>query len=763
MASTLARFQEALAWQQRGDLAQAEAVCEGLLREQPAFADAWHLRGLLAFQNAQFERGIECIQKSLALNQRQPAALGNIGSALLMLRRPAEALERFDEALRMQAGSAAIFFGRGNALLDLGRSAEALLELDQALCLQPNLAAALSSRGKALHRLQRLDEALTCLDRALSLSPGDFDALFNRGNVLFDLKRHEEALASYDLGLVQQPGHIELLNNRGNVLRELSRYEEAHSSYDRALALKPDLPETISNRGNALLDFNKLGEALACYEAALRIQPDFANALDNQGLGLLLADRPAEAVRSYARLIEIAPGYKSAHSNLLFARSMCCDWSDYERDRAAVIELVIVGKVVQPFPFLSVSQSPALQLECASRFAEDKWGMMQVPQRTGVSHRHERLRVAYVSADLRQHAVAHLMAGVFEQHDRERIETIAIALQPGDPSAFGQRIKNAFGKFFDVTRKSDREVAQLLRDLEVDIAVDLMGFTRWSRPGIFMHRAAPVQVNYLGYAGTLGSPAIDYVLADEVVIPPGEEKWFTEQVVRLPHSYLPNDDRREIAPATTRSLAGLPDSGFVFCAFTAAYKINPPMFGIWMRLLAQAPGSVLWLRTMGPEARANLRREAERRGVSPERLIFAPHVANMGEHLARQSLADLYLDTLPYNAHSTACDALWAGVPVLTCAGQGLAARAAASALTAAGLTELITESAREYEDLALQLARHPDRLRDVRARLAQNRSAAPLFDTARFSRHLEAAYFTMHQRAMRGEAPAAFAAGASR
>jgi len=403
-----------------------------------------------------------------------------------------------------------------------------------------------------------------------------------------------------------------------------------------------------------------------------------------------------------------------------------------------------------------------MQLRCARRFVDGILGSARDPTWARGTYRHERLRIAYVSADLRQHPVAHLMAGLFEQHDRERVETIGMALQPEDPSAMGQRVKNSFDQFIDVTRHSDRQVVQRLRELEVDIAVDLMGLTRWSRPGIFQQRAAPVQVNYLGYPGTTGLPAIDYLLADEGVIPPGEQPWYTEQIVYLPHSYLPNDNRRRIAPVPNRNAVGLPDVGFVFCAFTAAYKINPLMFDVWMRLLARVSDSVLWLRSMGLEARSNLRREAEHRGVSSERLIFAPHVADMADHLARQSLADLYLDTLPYNAHSTACDALWAGVPVLTCAGQGFASRGAASALAAVGLPELVTQCVEEYETLALDLARRPEFLRSLRVRLAQNRSVSPLFDTVRFCRQLEAAYFTMHERAARGDAATGFAVGES-
>ena len=321
-------------------------------------------------------------------------------------------------------------------------------------------------------------------------------------------------------------------------------------------------------------------------------------------------------------------------------------------------------------------------------------------------------------------------------------------------------MRGAFDRFIEVTERNDRDVARMLRDLEVDVAVDLMGFTEGMRLGIFAHRCAPVQVNYLGYAGTTGAPYMDYLLADEVVVPRGQEQWYSERIVRLPHCYLPNDGRREIGIVPTRAEAGLPEHGLVFCAFTNAFKINPPVFAIWMRLLRNVPGSVLWLRGMAAEARENLRREAQSHGVEPDRLVFAPYAPNMAAHLARQSLADLYLDTLPYNAHSTTCDALWAGVPVLTCMGEGFASRVAASALNAVGLPELVANSLEQYEGKALELAQDPQRLRELRAKLAQQRIASPLFDTAGYCHQLEAAYRAMNQRVLRGEAPAGFAVG---
>jgi predicted O-linked N-acetylglucosamine transferase (SPINDLY family) len=365
-----------------------------------------------------------------------------------------------------------------------------------------------------------------------------------------------------------------------------------------------------------------------------------------------------------------------------------------------------------------------------------------------LSERPKRLRIAYVSSDFREHAIAHLLVGVLEQHDRDRFDVHAVSLQPPTrESAIGARLQRAVAGYHDVSASTDMAAALLLRQLGIDIAVDLNGYTIGGRPGIFGQRGAPVQVSYLGYAGTMGAPFIDYLLADAVVIPAGEERWYSEQVVRLPHCYLPNDDRREIGAPPSRAAAGLPENGLVFCAFTNAYKINPPVFDVWMRLLAAVPGSVLWLKQMGAQAQANLQREARARGVADARLVFAPHVASMAEHLGRQGLADLCLDTLPYNAHSTACDALWAGVPVLTCTARSFASRVAASALTAVGLPELITHSLSEYERRGLELARQPQQLQSLRARLQHNRERAPLFDTAAYTRALEQAFLSMYAR----------------
>jgi predicted O-linked N-acetylglucosamine transferase (SPINDLY family) len=415
------------------------------------------------------------------------------------------------------------------------------------------------------------------------------------------------------------------------------------------------------------------------------------------------------------------------------------------------------GRMVAPFVLLAVSEDPALHLRAARLYTEQKYPPAPRPLWTGERHAHDRIRVAYLSADFHAHATAYLMAELFERHDRARFEWWGISFGPVKSDPMRTRLEGAFDHFVDVTDRSDAEAARLLRALEIDIAVDLKGYTQDCRPGILGHRPAPLQVNYLGFPGTMGADHIQYVIGDAIVTPPEHAPFYTERIVRLPHCYQPNDRKRAIAGRTPpRAELGLPEHGFVFCCFNNNYKITPEFFGVWMRLLREVEGSVLWLLESNAESAGNLRREAAARGVDPARLVFAPH-ALLPEHLARQRQADLFLDTLPYNAHTTTSDALWAGLPVLTCLGQAFPGRVAASLLTACGLADMVVTDLDAYAATALKLARAPRLLQELRERLARNRLAAPLFDTERYARNLEGAYLEMQRRHQAGLPPEAF------
>jgi predicted O-linked N-acetylglucosamine transferase (SPINDLY family) len=718
-------FLEGLALQQKGDLAQAELL----------------------------------YKRALELAPGRPSVMNNLAAVFVELKKYPEAKALCERLLEMNPESETALLNLGNCQLKLGSPGEALLAYDKALGVRPGYADALNSRGGALLELKRLQEALESCERALAIRPDYAEAHNNRGNVLHELKRPGEALASYDRALAIKPDYAEAHYNRGGVLLELTRPGEALASFERALAIKPDYVEALSNRGIALLQLNRTEEALASYDRALAIKPDYAEALNNRSDALLDLGRHEEVIESGKMLLGVKPDYDYARGGLLRARMQCCEWAEYDESIARITDDLRAGKRADtPFNFLAVSGSAADQLRCARIFVADKYPAAAQPVWRGERYRHDRIRVAYLSADLRGHAVAYLIAGLIEAHDRTRFEITAISFGPAEHDEMNARLRSAFDRFIDVRGRSDQDIALLLRELEIDIAVDLQGFTKHCRPRIFAQRAAPVQVNYLGYPGTMGADYIDYIIGDRYVIPPEHHRSYSEKVVYLPDCYQVNDFRRRIAARTpARAELGLPETGFVFCCFNNNHKISPRVFDVWMRLLDKVRGSVLWLLEDNKTVARNLRHEAERRGVAPGRVIFAPRV-RMEVHLARQRLADLFLDTLPYNAHVTASDALWVGLPLVTHLGSAFAGRVAASLLNAVGLGELITFSVEEYEALALKLATGPAMLTDIRAKLARNRTTHPLFDTDRFRRHIESVYVTMWERYQRGEPPASFA-----
>ena len=750
---------QAMELHRQGRLAEAENFYTAILRTKPDHFDALHMLGVIKGQQGNNEASAKLIREALQVSPESPEAFYNLGIALANLGRHEEALACYEQALTLKPDYAEAHNNRAKTLLQLKRHEEALASFDRALAIKPDYAEALRDRGIVLRLLNRHEDALASYDRALALKPDYAEALYNRANMLLELKRYDEALASYDRALAIKPDYAEVLNNRGNVLQALKRYDEALASYDRALAFKPNYADALCNRGRALEELKRHEEALASYDRVLALKPDHADALHNRGNALALLNRREEAIKDFERLLGIDPGCKYLRGKTLHSKMYCCVWDSFEPEAARLAADVQDGKrSTAPFEFLTVSQSLADQLQCSQAFVQDKYPPSSSPVWQGERYRHDKIRIAYLSADFHDHATAYLMAGLFEQHDRSRFETIAISFGSNASGEMRKRLETAFDRFIDVRRKSDREVALLLRALEADIAVDLKGFTTDFRPQILALRPAPIQVNYLGFPGTMGAEYIDYILVDRWIIPEEEQQYYAEKVVYLPDSYQVNDSKRRIGERTpTRAEAGLPETGFVFCCFNNNYKITPFMFDIWMRLLRQVEGSVLWLVEGNAAVVRNLRREAEKRGVAPERLVFAPR-AKPEDHLARHRLIDLFLDTLPYNAHTTASDALWAGLPLVTCLGTTFAGRVAGSLLNAVGLPELITHSLAEYEALALKLARDKKGLMNIRSKLGRNRKTCPLFDTDRFRCNIEKAYVTMWERHQRGEPPASFA-----
>lgn len=639
-----------------------------------------------------------------------------------------------------------------------GRNETAIDVLGKAIKLNDQIPDLHSGIAEALQLLGRFDEAITHYRQALALDPNYVEALYNSANVFLKLRRYDEALANYDRVLAIVPDFAQALNNRGSTWLELGYFDKALADYDRALAIEPKFVHALGNRAAALTELQQPEEALASCDRALAIGAD-VTALANRGNAFFELRRYAEAAKDFERLLLVDPDYPYAQAKALYYRLLNCDWTDYGPAAASIVGNVAAGKrAAIPYMFLNIGGSANAQISCATIFSKDKYPALGHAIWNGERYRHAKIRIAYLSADFRQHPMAYLMVGVFQAHDKSRFETIALSFGPNPEDEFRKRLENSFDRFIDVRTKNDRDLAQLIGELEIDIAVDLMGYTNNSRPGILTFRPAPVQVNFLGYAGTMGADHIDYILADQFVIPEDARSFYTEKIVYLPDSYYPAGFEWAISEdVPTRAEAGLPETGFVFCCFNQLWKIAPPIFDIWMRLLLQEEGSVLWVAEDNAAALRNLRQEAECRSVAPERLVFAPRV-KLDDYLARLTLADLFLDTLPYNAHTTASDALRAGLPVVTCAGSSFAGRVAGSLLHAVGLPELITNTLEDYEALALKLARDQSLLAQIKAKLTQNRQSFPLFDARRFCRHIESAYHTMWERYQRGESPANFA-----
>lgn len=643
-----------------------------------------------------------------------------------------------------------------------GRLEDAERLYREALANNPKDANALHLFGVLKGQRADFEAAADLIGRSIALEPKNPMAFYNRGNAQRELKRLDEALMSFDRALAMMPAHVEAWTNRGTVLQELGRSADALASFDRALALTPLHVTALFNRANALRHLKRHDEALASYDRVLGLKPDHAEAHDGRGVLLQELRRYPEAFAAYDTAYRLDPTLKYVQGRRLHVKMTMCEWSNLDAERAELAALAEAGgNPSEPFEFLCLSSSADAQLRCARAFADDRYPVRRAW--SGGQHAHRKIRLGYVSGEFREQATAFLMAGVYECHDRDRFEVCAIATGPNDFSPMRTRLEQAFDRFYDVSGETDRTIAERIRAEEIDILLNLNGYFGREHTAVFALRPAPIQVNYLGFPGTMGAPFMDYIVADRMVLPEEQRQHFDEKVAHLPYTYQPNDTKRAVAERIpARRECGLPETGVVFCCFNNTHKLTPESFDVWMRLLDRTPGSVLWVLETTPAVSQNLRREAARRGVAPERIVFAP-VIKLADHLARVRLADLFLDTLPHNAHTTASDALWCGVPVITCLGTTFAGRVAASLLHAVGLGDLVTHSLEDYEALALRLANDPEQLAAVKVRLAANRDATPLFDTAGYTRHLEAAYLTMWERHVKGEPPSSFAVEARR
>ncbi len=721
---------------------------------------AHHGRGLALAALTRYEEAVASHDQAIKLDAANHLVHSSRGAALKKMKRLEDALACFEQAIALHADYVEGYFYRGQVLQEMSRFEAALASYDKAVELTPaDLSPYLAhlSRGFAFAGLKRYDEALAGFDRAIALKYDYVEAYCSRGHVLQEMRRHAEAVSSYDDAIALEPDGPQAYPaycSRGFSLKELKRLDEALESYERAMVLKNDDAEVYVNRGCVLQELGRHEAAIESFDESIALRPDQVEAFQGRGFSLLNRGRHDAAIASFDQAIALKGDQKYLLGFRRYVQMQICDWDGLTAYLERLErELMARRPVSAPFQVLALVDSPLLHRLAAQIWAEEEFPSDDSLGPIARRPPGDKIRIGYFSADFRDHPVSRLTAELFEVHDRSKFETTGFAFGPKVQDAVRARLEKAFDRFIDVSERSDLEVAETAREMGIDIAVDLGGFTEFARPKVFALRAAPIQMSYIGYLGTMGAPYMDYILADPTIIPIHEREFYSEKIIYLP-SYQVNDSKRPTVDRTfTREELGLPATGFVFSCFNANYKITPATFAVWMRILLRVEGSSLFLYAGNEIAERNLRKEAQIRGVDPCRIVLGKYLAQE-DYLARFRAMDLFLDTLPYNAGTTASDALWAGLPVLTCAGRAFAGRVAASLLEAIELPELITTTAEQYEAMAAELAQTPRLLEQIKQKLARNRLKTALFDTRSFAKRLETAYSMVQERRMADLAP---------
>ena len=709
-----------------------------------------------AFQDGNFMSAEVTLSNVLRAYPKSLPALQILGLIKAMQAKHAEAAELLKKAVRISPNDPSLQYNLAKALMESGAGTEALPYHKRATELMPSNAEAWLNYGKSLSYLDRHQEAIAIYERALNINEGYAEAYLNRGASFKALKRYVEANLSADKALEINPSLFEAWSNKGIALKELKRYDEALASYEKALSIHPQYHEAWNNLGVTYKELKRYDEALASYEKALSIHPQHHEAWYNKGIIFTELKRYDEGLASFSKAASLKADQDYFLGVLTDIKMLMANWQDLDKDIDLITEKIKLGeKAITPFALLAISNSSALHLEAAQIWTKDKFPVNMALPILG-KNTHEKIRIGYFSADFQRHPVAFLTAELFEVHDRERFEIYGFSLRsasPGDDMV--ARLTDAFDGFFDVENKSDEDIAQLAREMEIDIAIDLGGHTRWARTGVFSCRAAPIQVNYLGYPGTMGADYMDYIIADRTLIPESSQVDYLEKVAYLPNSYMVDDSKRQVSKKIfTRGEFNLPENQFIYCCLNNSFKFNKKLLASWAKILLEVNDSVLWLSENNEPFMRNVLQEFSKLNIDKERIIFAGKLDLMSEHLARLSLADLFLDTLPFNAHTTAVDALKGGLPVLTLLGETFAGRVAGSVLNAIDLPELITHSQEEYESLAIELGTNPALLKKIKEKLITNQATTPLFNTPLFTRHIEAAYSKMYQRYQLDQAP---------
>jgi protein O-GlcNAc transferase len=732
----------------------AEQLTRAVAARDPQDVDAHRLLQEILTAANRLPEAIEVARRVIELSPRDAATHRRLAELLSRGGDAAAAIAMLEASLQIEPGNARALNNLGHLLTGLDRANEAIAILTRAIALQPDYPAALVNLGVAYARTGSLDQAIDFYQRALDLNPRFPEALLNLGGAYMRMNKPEAALTAFDSAIRHAPTLAKAHAGRASTLEALGRAREAIDAYHEAVRLDPTDLNVFLSSGQMMLKIGNGASALTAFEAILAVDCDHVVAKEGRAKALVSLGRHEDALQALAELKERAPQLAYLAGYHFYTQVCCCDWRDYESTSRDIVARVIRGERSDvPLTFLAHSGSPEDQRICAQTYTAAECAVKAAPVTRAVRPCSPRLRIGYLSSDFRDHPVAQLMAGLIEAHDRSRVETYGFSAASDDGSEWRRRLGAAFEHFEEVGSVPDAALAERVAALELDVLVDLGGHTFGSRTRVLAYRPAPVQISFLGFPGTLGAEFVDYLIADRWVIPEAERRHYAEQVIYLPDSYLPADFAPPPSPPS-KAAAGLPEGAFVFCAFNAPYKLTPEVFDGWMRVLHAVPAAVLWLREGSATMQSHLAREAGARGVDPARLIYAPRVASVHEHRARFALADVFLDTTPYNAHTTAAEALAAAVPVITRRGRTFSSRVATSLLHAVELGHLSVPDQASYERLAIDLAHSPPALAALKAHLRRVRTSAPLFDIRRFCWHLEDAFLEVAQRQRRGEPP---------
>ncbi|MCR9293934.1 MAG: tetratricopeptide repeat protein [bacterium] len=798
--TTIAKaYQTALEHFQAGQLQPAASICEQIMHQAPEFADAWHLRGVIAGTQNQPELVVKFLEHAIRLQPERAQYHYNLAHAFQQHGQIQAAMNAYRKCLQLAPQHMSCLRNLGHLLLQQGRFSDAIQCYATAVQAAPELAGPQMSLGIAYQRHGDIDQARQCFEKAIQLQPDFAEAHMNAGLCQVKLGRLSEAIRYYQEALRLRPDLLSAQLNLGIALQQAQQFQAAEACFRDACQRHPQETEPLLKLGGLLMEMGRPKQALQLFEKVLQLDPKHSRAWLQSGHSLRQTLQYEEAAAHYRRGCEQEPDNTAALGFWLMCNMECCNWAHFDELRVRLRDRLesdwLPEQRQAPIKFSQYSSVPAEnslhpflslvlpvdctaqeQLLCAQKYVRQTLGDLVTPpgslpsqsinadaspvwrlsqdaaQRTQLGTA-QPITIGYLSADFREHAVSRLAVELFEAHDRQQFRVLGYSIGRDDQSPLRKRLEAAFDVFRDCWSESHRETAEAIRRDGVDILVDLTGHTQNSRLPILAQRPAPLQVNYLGYPGTMGADFMDYIVVDHYVVPDGFAKYYSEQLVRLPGCYQANDSQRPWLDASplSRTECGLPPDKFVFCCFNQNLKITPKQFALWMRILRRVPESVLWLLEAHPAVRVNLREYASQQGVEPERLCFAPRVEH-SQHLARHHHADLFLDTLPYNAHTTGSDALWAGLPVVTQSGTTFASRVTGSLLMALRLADLIVDSPQEYEQLCVDLANQPARLAAYRQTLLAGRETEELWSGASFARKLELAFLAMWQRYRNGE-----------